>query len=133
MAERAAAEHGDAQAGRCGDGRDEEGCLVADAAGGVLVDRGTRWAAVCGTAQIELHAGGAHGLGERLNLRWLHAAQEGGHEKGAELRVVDGVVGGTARDVRDLGSGEGVAIALAADDAAGVERGGRFVSVIRHV
>ena len=66
MAERAPAEHGDAQARSGGDGRNQKGGLVADAAGRVLVHRGTRGAATGRAAQIELHAGGAHGLGERM-------------------------------------------------------------------
>ncbi len=79
------------------------------------------------------HAGGAHGLSERLHLSRLHTAQECAHEEGAELCVVDGVVGGSAGDVRDLGSGENMAVALPANDATCVEWGRRFFRAIQHV
>ena len=102
VAERAAAEHGDAQAGGRGDGSDEKGRLVAHAAAGVFIDGRTSRATVRGAAQIELHAGGTHRLRERLNLLRLHAAQERGHEKSAELRVIDGAVAGAVCDMRDL-------------------------------
>ena len=94
VAEGAAGDHGDGDAGReleAGggeDGGDEEGGLVADAAGGVLVDG--EGVERCG---VEGFAGEAHGVGEGGELVRREAALEDGHEERGDLGVGDFVSG----------------------------------------
>ena len=95
VAQGAAGDHGDADAGDadgCGvseagggeDGGDEEGGLVADAAGGVLVDR----EGVEGSG-VEGFAGVAHGGGKGGELVLIEAALEDGHKEAGDLGVGD--------------------------------------------
>jgi len=132
VAEAAAADHGDADAGdssRCGggetgrgeDGCDEEGGLVADAAGGVLVDR----EGVEGSG-VEGFAGVTHGGGEGGELVGREASLEDCHEECGDLGVGDElVVGGAVDDGTDegfdFGVGKGEAVALMEDDVDGVD------------
>ncbi len=132
VAEAAAGDHGDADTGdTCGcwrgkaccgeDGGDEERGLVADAAGGVLVDgEGVEWGGV------EDFAGVAHGGGEGGELVRVESALEDGHEECGDLGVGDELVGwGTVDDGADEGSdfvlAEDVTVALVKDDVDGVD------------
>ncbi len=130
VAEAAAGDHGDADAGYavgggcgeagCGeDGRDQEGGFVAYAAGGVLVDgEGLEWSGVEGIA------GEAHSLGEGCEFLGRQAALEDGHEEGRDLGFGDGLGFGIYQgsdEGLDLVGGEGFAIALAADCVLRVE------------
>ena len=132
VAEAAAGDHRDADAGDSGgrgcgeagggeDGGDEERGLVADAAGGVLVDgEGVEGGGV------EDLAGVAHGGGEGGELAGVEAALEDGHEERCYLGVGDELFFGSAVDDGadeglDFGVGEGVAVALAKDDVNGMD------------
>jgi hypothetical protein len=137
VAEAAAGDHGDADAGDsagCGGGQavgckdrgDEEGGLVADAAGGVLVDgEGLE------RAGVEGFAGEAHGGGEGGELVGIEAALEDGHEEGGDLGVGDelvfrGAVDDGVDELLDFGVGEDVAVSFVEDDVDGVDGLGDF-------
>ena len=117
VAEGAAADHGHGQAAGRGDGRDQEAGLVADAAGGVLVDGDFAEA-----GGRELFAGVAHGEGEGAGFVEREAAQTGGHEPGGELLGRDGAVGRAGDEEADLAGVERAAVALLADEVDDVER-----------
>jgi len=129
VTEGAAGDHGDADSGDTGwsglgeaggskDGGDEDRGLVADAAGGVLVD--------CEGVErggVEGFAGVAHGGGEVGKLLRVEAAQEDGHNEGGGLGVGDGAVNDAADEGLDFSGGEGLAVTLVADDVYGVDGG----------
>ncbi len=131
VAEAAAGDHGDADAGdaswckggeACGgeDGCDEKRGLVADAAGGVLVDgEGVE------AGGVEGFAGVAHGGGEGGELLRGESAMEDGHEEGCDLRVGDELLLWRAVDEGvdeglDFLVGEDAAVALVEDDVYGM-------------
>src|SRR6202011_3165756 len=143
VTERTTADHGHADAGdafrrergeaRSGeDGGNEERGLVADAAGGVLVDgKGVEGSGVEGLA------GEAHGGGEVGELLRVEAAEEDRHEERCRLSVGDAAVDYSADEVLNLGGGEGEAVTLVADDGGDMDRtaglrahGYRFLALI---
>ena len=127
VTERTAGDHGDADpgdAGGCGcgeagggeDGSDEEGGLVADAAGGVLVDgEGVEGCSVEGLA------GEAHGLGEGGEFLGVEAVLEDRHEEGGGLGFGDFVVGEGVDEGLDLFVGEDFVVAFVADEVLRME------------
>ena len=114
------------QAGGGEDGSDEEGGLVAYAAGGVFVDRKS-----VERARIEGLAGVAHGGGKVGQLLRGEATEEDGHDECGDLGVGDGAVYDTADKGLDLRGGEGLAVTLVADDVYCVDRGGRVCHEVR--
>lgn len=122
VAEAAAGDHGDADAGdscdggmgeaRCGeDGADEEGGLVTNSAGGVFVDgEGMERCRVKGLAGV------AHGPGEGGEFVGVEAALKDGHQEGRDLGVCGGFVSDRVDEGVDLYVGEGQAVALVKDD-----------------
>ncbi len=132
MAERAAGDHGNADARNAGggwggepcrgdDGGDEEGGLVADAPCGVLIDG----EGVEGRG-VECLAGVAHCRGEGGEFVGAESALEDGHEEGGDLCVGDELVlRGADDDIvnegRYLGVAEGEAVAFVEDNVDGVD------------
>ena len=82
VAETAAAHHRDLEAAGYGERGEDERDLVADAAGGVLVDLGAGQ-----VAQVNDVAGAHHRVGEPRRLLRGHAAPEDGHEQRRRLVV----------------------------------------------
>ena len=139
VTEAAAADHGDddsgdsfrggmREAGGGEDWGDEEGCFVADSAGGVFVDG----EGVEGFGVGDL-AGEAHGFGEGGEFARVEATEEDCHEEGCNLGVGDelslgGAVDDGVDEGADLGVGEGEAVAFVEDYVEGVD--GHFVTVL---
>jgi hypothetical protein len=100
------------EAGGGEDGGDEQGCFVADSAGGVLVDgEGVERSGVGNLS------GEAHRLGECGQLPCVEAAEEDGHEERGDLGVGDellcwGAIDDGEDEGADLGVSEGEAVAF---------------------
>src|SRR5262249_44943042 len=88
-----------------------ERCLVADAAGRVLVHLGAR-----DVGQVELDAGMDHGSGECSGFLAAHAADADGHEQGGNLVRFPPPLGGGCDKRGDLVAVQDMAVALLADD-----------------
>ena len=95
----------------CDDGYDGERGLVADAAGGVLVDLDAR-----DGGQVNHVSRGGHLHGERCGLARIHALIEDGHSEGGGLVVRDGALGIARYEEVDLFRRKLKSIALALDD-----------------
>ena len=132
VAEGAAGDHGDADAGdavrigdcdacRGEDGGDEDGCFVADAAGAVFVDgEGLERPSVEGFSRE------THGAGQRCELLGVEAALEGCHEEGSDLGVGDelmlwGALDDSPDESLNFDVGEGESVAFVQDDVEGVD------------
>jgi hypothetical protein len=132
VAEAPPADHGDDDSWNCfrggmsepggrEDRGDEQGCFVADSAGGVLVDGES--VERFGVGDL---SGEAHGFGERGQLSRIEAAEKDGHQKGADLGVSDelsfgGAVDDGMNEGADLCVGEGEAVAFVEDDVDGMD------------
>jgi hypothetical protein len=117
VAQPAPAHHGHRHAQAGDQRRQHDRNLVADAAGGVLVDLAARHA-----AEIHGDAGAEHHVHQRVQLRTGHAPEEDGHEEGRHLVLLH-----TARRVileegADLRRRQFLAIALAPHDPGGRHR-----------
>jgi len=109
------------EAGGCEDGGDEQGCFVADSAGGVLVDG--EGIERFGVGDL---SGEAHGLGECGQLSRVKAAEKDCHEEGGDLSVSDelplwGAMDDGEDEGADLGVGEGEAVAFVQDHVDGMD------------
>ena len=107
MAEPAAGHLGHLAAERGNDGRDDQRRLVADAAGGMLVD-----GLVAEAAEVDGVAGMHHGVGQHGRLMVGHALVEDGHGEGGHLIVGNGAVRKAPDDEADLVVGQDAAVTL---------------------
>ncbi len=106
--------------------RKEQRRLVADAAGGMLVDARTRLA-----GKIEPVARGEHGVGEGGQFLRRKAAEEHRHREGGHL-VIGNLAGGVGRDqVAPFLRGELAAVALAFDQTRNNHSRPLLLTVIR--
>ncbi len=110
----AAAHHRNLEAARDGERGEDQRDLVADAAGGVLVDLGAGQ-----VLQVDDFAGAHHGVRQPRRFLGGHAAPEDGHEQGGGLVVGELAVGDAAREELDLVLGQRAAVALLDDDVLG--------------
>jgi len=111
VTESAAADHGNGYTGSGSERSEHERSLVANAAGGVLVDfaRGQR-------REIEHFARMQHGVGERRGFGAGHAAQHNRHEPRGDLVVGDIAARVGVDQAFDFGRRQLDPIALLADD-----------------
>ncbi len=114
MAKAASADHGNGQATRSNNGSKDERSLVADAAGGVLVDLSAGKA-----REVEHFAGMEHRLGESGELGTIEAANPRGHEPGGHLVIGDFAARVTGDEEIDLLAGVFAGIAFFADEVDG--------------
>ena len=100
---------------------DQQGCLVADSAGGVLIDG----EGVEGFGVGDL-SGEAHGLGESGQLSRIEAAEKDGHQEGRDLGVGNelffrGPMNDGEDEGADLRVGKRKAVAFVEDDINGMD------------